>query len=70
MKVKRKDWEALQDRVEQLEFQVKLAHMNSVMKVPTGEILTSVVVPMILQHLRMEVQHGRGELLPAGIGLQ
>lgn len=66
MKVTRKEWEALQARVKELEFLQRQNHRNSLMQVKTGEVLTSVVVPMILEHLKLKMEHGYSSLLPAG----
>lgn len=60
MKVKREEWEALQRRVKALETELIRAHHNTMTQVKTGEVLTSVVVLAILQHLKVDFLHGCG----------
>lgn len=64
MKVKRKDWEALKARIADLECSRKEFSRLTLTDVSTGQVLTSIVVQMILRHLRMKVVHGRCELVP------
>ncbi len=66
MKVKRRDWEDLHFRLAKLEVELQQAQKNDLIEVKSGEILTCVVVPMILAHLKVHVKHGYGWLLPDG----
>jgi hypothetical protein len=65
MKVRRKDWEALQAKLTRLEADVREARRGTLMDTKTGLVLTSVVVPAILRHLKVESRHGHWDLLPA-----
>lgn len=63
MKVKREDWEALQSKVIELEKELRAVRQETLMKVKTGPVYLSTVVPMILDHLKVELRHGYGWLL-------
>jgi hypothetical protein len=64
MKVKRKDWEALQAKVESLVALVQETRSENLMPIKTGGVLTSVIVPAILDHLNVEARHGYSQLFP------
>jgi hypothetical protein len=63
MKVKKKDWEALNARLLELEGQMREAKQGILMETPTGPVLVNVVVPMVLEHLKVKSVHGYGWLL-------
>jgi len=62
LKVKRKEWEALHARIARLEADLREAKAGVLMQSKTGPVLLNVVVPMILDHLKVESRHGYGWL--------
>ena len=67
MKVSREEWDALNAKVAALETAANQRRDETLMRTPTGPMLVSVVVPMILRHLGLHVEHGYAYLLP-GLG--
>lgn len=63
MKVKRKDWKALQRKIERLQMDLRIAEQNALVHVETGTILSSVLVSQLLRHLKLRARHGHAELL-------
>ena len=65
MKLKRREWNAMCTRVENLQRELAEVRRQTLMPISTGDVLISVIVPELLRHLKLEARHGYAGLFPA-----
>lgn len=64
MKVKRKEWNAMCTKIEDLERELQGMRLAVHMHISTGEVYVSAIVPLLLAHLKLEARHGYAWLFP------